>query len=175
MKKKIVLLISILSLSCNNDKTSSTDKTAIKLATGINCRQNFDDPTQKLGNPNSLVNNKFVIYPNPAIESFYILAQENVTDVWLVPATPQKIYQDVNFGSILNTNLYTEPSIISLSNLSLNGQSSTGFSVNIRTLTKGYYKVFVKMGGVLYWDILYKYDSQENTETQFTTLHNFWN
>jgi hypothetical protein len=175
MKKKVLILISILSFSCSSDKTNNPDTTALSLVTGINCRQNFDDPTQKLGNPNSLVSNKFVIYPNPAIESFYISAQENVTDVWLVSATPQKIYQDLNFSTILNTNLYTEQSIISLSNLSLNGQSSTGFSVNIGTLTKGYYKVFVKIGGKIYWDILYKYDSQENTETQFTTIHNFWN
>ena len=148
----MLFLISILSLSCNNDETHNPDKTALNLVTGINCRQTSDDITLRLGNPNVLVNNKFVIYPNPVNEVVYILAQENVTDIWLVPANPEKIYQNVNFNSILNTNLYTEQSIVTNSDFSLNGQSSNGISMNIGTLQKGYYRIFVKIGGIIFYD-----------------------
>jgi hypothetical protein len=176
--KKIFILISILALSCNKDETDIlTDKTALNLVTGINCRQTLDqnEIILQLGNPNVLVNNKFKIYPNPANESVYILAQENVTDVWLVSAKPEKIHQDVNFSSILNTDLYSEKSIISNSIVSLSGQTSNSFTMNIGTLAKGYYKVFVKINGKTYWDNLYKYENQGNNEEQFNKLNSFWN
>lgn len=175
MKKKVLFLIAILSLSCSNNENSNPEDTALNLITGINCRQTVDDLPLELGNPNILVNNKFVIYPNPANEVVYISAEENVTDVWLVPANPIKIYQNSNFSSVLNTNLYPEQSIVSNSDFSLNGQSSNGFSMNIGTLEKGYYKVFVKIGGIIYWDNLYKYENQGNNEEQFSVISNFWN
>ncbi|WP_291153554.1 hypothetical protein [Flavobacterium sp. UBA7680] len=177
MKKKLFILISILAISCNNDKTDTqTDKTSINLITGINLRETSDDSELQLqfGNPNILTNNKFLIYPNPVNESVNILAQENVTDVWLVSANPEKIYQDVNFNNILNTNLYSEQSIISHSIFSSNKQSSKNFSINISSLAKGYYKVFIKIGGIIYWDNLYKYENGGDNEEQFNTIKNFW-
>jgi hypothetical protein len=175
MKKKLFILISILAISCNKDETDvQTDKNSINLVTGVNFRQDTNDTGLKLGNPNVLVNNKFLLYPNPANESVYILAQENVTDVWFVSANPEKIHQDVNFSNILSTNLYTEQSIITNSNFYLNGQSSNSFKMNIGTLAKGYYKVFVKIGGRIYWDNLYKYENQDNNEEQFNKINDFW-
>lgn len=176
MKKGLYILITILTLSCNNDGANDlTDKTSLDLVTGINFRQNFDDLPLQLGNPNVLINNKFVMYPNPAIETFFIMAEENVTDVWIVPASPGKIYQDEDFGSVLNSNLYTEQSIITNSDLSLNGQSSNNISVNIGSLERGYYRVFVKCGGEIYWDNLYKLGNEGNTEEQVNAIINFWN
>lgn len=177
MKKILFILLTFLLLSCGNDDetTNLTESTSLNLVTGINCRQNFDDPVFELGNPNILVNNKFVIYPNPVNSSFFILAQENVTDVWIVPANPEKIHQELNFSSILNTNLYSEQSIILNSNFSLNGQSSSNIGVNIETLAKGYYRVFVKIGGEIYWDNIYKYDNVGNFPEQFSEINNFWN
>ena len=144
------------------------------LVTGVNFRQSFDDTPLRLGNPNVLVSNKFVMYPNPANESVYVAAQENVTSVWVVPANPEKIHQDVNFGSVLNTNLYSEESINSHSDFSLDGQSTDNINVNLSTLEPGYYKVFVKIGGTIYWDNLYKNDSQGSTEGSINALINFW-
>jgi hypothetical protein len=175
MKKKLFLLISILAISCNKDETNvQTDKNSINLVTGINCRNTSEDTGLKLGNPNVLINNKFLLYPNPANESVYILAQENVTDVWFVSANPEKIHQDVDFSNILSTNLYTEQLIISNSNFSLSGQTSNSFKMNIGTLAKGYYKVFVKIGGKIYWDNLYKYENQGDNEEQFSKINDFW-
>lgn len=175
MKKTLLILISILAISCSKDETNTqTDKTSINLVTGVHFRQTSDDPGLQLGNPNILVNNKFLIYPNPANESVNILAKETVTDVWFVAANPEKIHQEVNFSTILNTNLYSEQSIISHSKLSLNEKSSSNFSMNISTLPKGYYKVFVKIGGVIYWDNLYRYDDKAYDEEEFIKINNFW-
>lgn len=177
MKKIIFILISILTFSCNKDETIyPTGKTALNLVTGINCREteNPDEIALKLGNPNVLVSNKFFVYPNPAKKFVYISAQENITNIWIVPAKPEKIYQDENFISILNTNLYSEQAIISDSNFSLNGQSSKNYSINTEAFAKGYYKVFVKIGGIIYWDNLYKYENQGDNEEQFTAISDFW-
>lgn len=175
MKKRLLFLISLVILSCNTDETSNPDRTALDLVTGINCRQTTDDIPLQLGNPNILINNKFVIYPNPVTDVFYLAAQENVTDVWLVSGNPQKIYQTTNFSSVLNTNLYSEQSILDNSDFSLTGQSSSGISINIGTLEEGYYKVFVKIGGVIYWDNIYKHGDQGDNEEQFNELFDFWN
>ncbi len=174
MKNKLLILIAVLALSCSSDN-NSTSKTDLKLVTGINCRQNADDFALQFGNPNIFTSDKFVIYPNPAIENFNVSAQHDVTDVWVVPANAQKIYQNQNFGSILNSGLYTEQSISSHAGASLTGQSSTDLSVNIATLPKGYYRVFVKIDGMIYWDNIYKYSESEDNETQFNALTNFWN
>ncbi len=47
--------------------------------------------------------------------------------------------------------------------------------MNIGTLEKGYYRIFVKIGGVIYWDNLYKYENGGNNEEQFNAISNFWN
>lgn len=178
MKKVLFILLTFIMLSCNsdNDGTNSlTDPTSLNLVTGLNCRQNFDDPAFQLGNPNILVNNHFVIYPNPANAAFYILAPQNVTDVWIVPANPEKIHQELNFGGLLNTSLYSEQSINSNATFSLNGQSSNTVGVNVESLPKGYYRVFVKVNGQIYWDNLFKYGNQGTNTEQFAEINNFWN
>lgn len=71
--------------------------------------------------------------------------------------------------------MYTEQSIVTNSDFALNGQSSNGFSMNIVNLEKGYYRVFVKINGMIYWDNLYKYENQGNNEEQFSAISNFWN
>lgn len=174
MKKTIILLILILALSCNSDN-DQTNNTSLNLVTGVNFRQSPDDLSLQLGNPNVLVNDKFIMYPNPAIETLQIVTQENVSDIWIVTAKPEKIYQDLDFSNVLNTNLYSEQSVIYNSEISLNGQSSDNIAMNIEGLEKGYYRVFVKIGGVLYWDNLYKNDDQGNSEEHIASLINFWN
>lgn len=175
MKKSLLILISVLSLSCSSDDNSNPGNTDMNLVTGINLRQTAEDIPLEFGNPNILVNNKFVTYPNPVNEVVNIAAQENITDVWLVRGTPKKIYQSINFSSILNNNLYPEASIVTNSDFALNGQSSNVISLNISALEKGYYKVFVKIGGQIYWDNLYKYEDGETNEDQFDILFNYWN
>jgi hypothetical protein len=175
MKKSLLIFISILSLSCSSDDNSNPSNTDMNLVTGINLRQTSDDIGLEFGNPNILVNNKFVAYPNPANNVVYIAAQENITDIWLVPGTPIKIYQNTNFSSLLNSALYPEASIITNADFALNGQASDVIGLNISTLEKGYYKVFVKIGGQIYWDNLYKYEEGESNEDQFNAIFNFWN
>lgn len=175
MKKSLLMLLSVLSLSCSSDDNSNTGNTNMNLVTGINLRQTAEDIGLEFGNPNVFVNNMFVAYPNPVNNVVYIAAQENITDIWLVRGNAKKIYQNTNFGTLLNSTLYPEATISSSSDLSLNGQSSEAISLNVSTLEKGYYKVFVKIGGQIYWDNLYKYDEGESNEDQFNAIFNFWN
>lgn len=148
---------------------------ALKLVTRITFRQSPDDAPLELGNPNILTNNKFVIYPNPANSSVFIASEENVSDVWIVPAKPDKIYQDVNFSSVLSSGLYSEQTINTNSSIAITGQSSTNSTMNLGTLEKGYYRVFIKIAGVIYWDNLYKYDDAVGNEQQLTSIINYWN
>ncbi|WP_298220942.1 hypothetical protein [Flavobacterium sp.] len=174
MKKVLFILLIISALGCNKDESNPvTDPLTMNLVTGINFRQTTDDLPLKLGNPNILVNNKFLIYPNPAGQALNFLAEGNVTNIWFVPANPEKIHQNVNFSNILNTNIYSEQSIISNSDLSSAQQSSNNIIVNIKTLEKGYYKVFVKIGGEIYWDNFYKHETDWDEE-KLSEITNFW-
>ena len=174
MKKIIFILISILTISCNKEETvAPTDMTALNLVTGMDY-SNPTDIDSKLGNPNVLINNKFFIYPNPTIESVTISAKEIISDIWLVPGKPEKIHQDINFSSILNSNLYSEELIMSGSKLSFNKLSLQSYSLNIGKLEKGYYRVFVKIGGVIYWGHIYKCEENRSYEEQLTEIIDFW-
>lgn len=173
MKKVLFFLLAIVVLGCVSEN-DGPEKTALKLITGLTLRQNFDDTPFQLGNPNTLTADKFVIYPNPANETFVVFADENVSNVWVVPANPQKIYQDVDFSTVLNNDLYSEQTLASNSDSWLSGQTSNTVSMDISDLEPGYYKVFVKIGGEIYWDNLYKYDEQLNDEAPFNALADFW-
>jgi hypothetical protein len=70
--------------------------------------------------------------------------------------------------------LYTDQQIISVLNFAITCQSCNTHSINIKSLEKGYYKVLVKIGGVIYWDNFYKYDKEGDNENQFTAIRDFW-
>lgn len=167
----------MLALSCTNNQTPTpTESTDLNLVTGINCRET-GDPNEIpviLGNPNVLTNHSFFIYPNPSSAFVSISANENISTIWIVPANPEKIYQNVNFSTTLNTDLYSEQTINSNSKFSYSPQSATSAFINIEGLAKGYYKVFVKINGKIYWDNLYKYENQGDNQAQFDALTNFW-
>lgn len=177
MRKKIILLfVLIIIISCNSDENNNiTDKTDLNLVTGFYGRETGEDPPIKYGNPNIFINDKFVIFPNPVTNFFSIKTDKSITNVWFVPANAEKIHADVNFNNVLNSNLYSEASIASQSKFTLSAESASFLSLDVRTLQKGYYKVFVKIDGQIYWDNLYKYGNEYGNESQFETLYNFWN
>ena len=174
MKKLLFLVFFVLAIACNSDENNQPAKTAQNLVTGINMRQNFDDTMYTLGNPNVLTGGKFVIYPNPANDVVIVMAEENISDVWIVPANADKIYQDEDFTSILNSGLYTAQSIVSNAQYSLNGQSAMNTDLDISNLEEGYYRIFVKIDGEIYWDNLYKYGGDGDNAQQFAAILNFW-
>jgi hypothetical protein len=80
-----------------------------------------------------------------------------------------KTRKNVNFSSL--TDFKAEQSIISNS-IVLSGQTSNSFTMNIGTLAKGYYKVFVKINqhiGIIYINN----ENQGNNEEQFNKLNSF--
>lgn len=183
MKHLAIVLLSFFVLGCSSSDESTspqvlppTQATSMSLVSGINLRQNFDDPAYELGNPNTLTANKFVMYPNASSGLFYIMPQGTITAVYVVPATAEKIYQDINFSTLLHNALYTQQDI---ANNSVYGQtnfsSSTDIAVIISSFPKGYYKVFVKIDGQMYWDNLYKYNDADDPMEEMAALTAFWN
>lgn len=173
--KKLVVFMAALALGCSSSDEGGAETTSMDIVTGITFRQNFDDAPLQLGNPNVLVDGKFVVYPNPANDVVILQAESAVSDVWIVPARARKIYQDVNFGSVLTNGLYPEATISSNSDFSLNGQSASTLSLNISALPPGYYRVFAKIGGQLYWDNLYKNDADGGSENEIAAIMAYWN
>ncbi|MGL2967116.1 hypothetical protein [Flavobacterium sp. XGLA_31] len=176
MKKTLLLslLLSFLALSCGSDSGGGTENTALNLVTGIYCRQTADDVALRLGNPNVFTQSQFVMYPNPATQFVMVVAQEPITDAWIVPATPQKIFQSTDFNTVLHSDLYTEQTLTANADISLHDSTSGNLLLEIADLPKGYYRIVVKIGGALYWDNLYKYSAQESNEDQFNAISSFW-
>ena len=131
MKKILFLSIVLILNSCNKDDADDNiSNTSIDLVTGINFRQSVDDTPLVLGNPNIYINNTFVNYPNPSNGTLYLSANATVSKVWIIPANANKIHQQVDFNSLLNSGTYSESQIQAKSQLELNNlNSSTSFII----------------------------------------------
>ncbi len=172
MKKVTIILALLFFISCSNndDNNNSTAETDIELVTGINIRNSeFSQPIQ-LGNPNIFTNNQFITFPNPPVGALSILASENISDVWITPANANKIYQQTDFNSILNSNLYDQSLIESNAEMEFNDLNSTNIVLNLENINSGYYKVFAKINGRLYWENIFVPD--DNFEID--DLINYW-
>ncbi|WP_353778896.1 hypothetical protein [Winogradskyella sp. 3972H.M.0a.05] len=173
MKNLALILTLLLLVSCNNDDENNniTSETQIDLVTGINVRQDeFSTPIQ-LGNPNVFTNNQFITFPNPATEALSLLSPQGITDVWIVPANADKIYQETNFSSILNSDLYAETLIQQNTELGFSDLNSTNLILNLEDLSSGYYKVFVKINGSIFWENIYI----AGNNFEIDDLINYWN
>ncbi len=82
-----------------------------------------------------------------------------------------RIYQQTDFNSILNSDFYAESEIELNAEIKFTGLNSTNLVLNLENLTSGYYKVFVKINGNLYWDNIYI--PEDNFEID--DLINYWN
>ncbi|SEC23402.1 hypothetical protein SAMN05192540_2682 [Maribacter dokdonensis] len=172
MKKIYLLLFTLLLIGCEKDapENNSTDETQIDLITGINIRSFVNSPATRLGNPNINNNNNFIAFPNPPIGTLFITSNNVISDVWIVPSTAEKSFQQVDFNEILKSDLYTENEINSLSDSKFLNQNSNNLTLNLENLDVGYYKVFVKINGTFYWENIYSSDGSQEIEE----LIDFW-
>ncbi len=170
MKNLFYVCLVLLAISCSSD--SATDQTAIDLVTGVTFRQTPDDLPQTFGNPNVRVNDQFVLYPNPTTQYLQVVSQSPISDVWIIPAHAQKIYQSVDFSTVLHSDTYSEATVANHASITLNAQTSTEVVVNLESLTEGYYRIFVKINGALYWDNMYL--DPVNTEEHTAEVLGFW-
>ncbi|WP_419213491.1 hypothetical protein ACNR9Q_04875 [Maribacter sp. X9] len=173
MKKIILCLFALLIISCNNQdpEDNSNAETQIELVTGINIKDSFDAPPTRLGNPNIKNNDEFTAFPNPPIGTLFLSSNYVISDVWIVPANADKIFQQVDFNRILISDLYSENEINSKSNLKFIDQGSSTLSLNLETLDVGYYKVFVKIEDTIYWENIFASNGSQSIEE----LIEFWN
>ena len=172
MKKITIILALLLFISCSSDdeNNNSRTETDIELVTGISIRNSEFSAPIKLGNPNVFTNNQFIAYPNPLAGFLTLLASENISNIWIIPASADRIYQQTDFNSILNSDLYTETQIESNAELEFIDLSSANIILNLESLNSGYYKVFVKINGNLYWENIFVPD--DNFEID--DLINYW-
>jgi len=156
MKKLITILTLILIASCGNDEDNSDlmSETDIELVTGINLRDSNGYALMQLGNPN-ILNDQIIISPNPPTGIVSIKTSDKLTDIWIVPAKAEKIYKSTNFNIILNSELYSESEIESYSDLEFKNLDANNMTLDLRSLKSGYYKVFVKINGNIFWDNLF--------------------
>lgn len=172
MKKMTIILAILILISCSNDdeNNNSSAETDIELVAGVYLRSSEFSTVIQLGNPNVFTDNQFIAYPNPPIGSIILSAPVDMSDIWVVPANAEKTYQETDFNSILNSDLYDEAQIKLNSEIELLDLNFTTISLNLENLTSGYYKVFVKINGKLYWDNIYVPDSN----FEIDELINYW-
>ncbi|MDN3725501.1 hypothetical protein QRD02_14015 [Aequorivita sp. SDUM287046] len=72
------------------------------MVTGINLLpENGPSPIQ-LGNPNIFIDKSILsVYPNPVVNILTINSYYEILDVWIIPATPEKIHQETNFETVV--------------------------------------------------------------------------
>ncbi|WP_299113477.1 hypothetical protein [uncultured Winogradskyella sp.] len=178
--KFYIIIISFLTVfACSNDDDGgSSNKTAIDIVTGINARQDNLSAGFRLGNPNvrmplNISSVSVIAFPNPVRDFLSIqISQTNevITDIWLVDANANKIFQDTDFNAILNENTYTVNEISQASMQSYNDLSNTNINLNLEGFETGYYRVFIKTDQSLYWDNIYV----DNDGADITEFFDSW-
>lgn len=205
--KFLLFGIVVLSLICckkddSTNKSSLTFTKEIDIVTGITVRKNISDSPIIYGNPNSF-SEKMVLYPNPVISTLKMQTSDNITNLWIVPATPELKTQEVDFSKILSSNFFDEKDIISRSifseqfDVEENNELSIAnvdsevddevtlsvaefdlnkeISLNLRDFNPGYYKLFIKIDNDLFWDIFFIPSDAEKEESLRTDiLEDFW-
>lgn len=173
--KEVIILLLLACLSCDGDDSNASrdEETNLNLITGISAvTDEFSEPLL-LGNPNEF-NGNLKVYPNPVINSFVIKSTFNssITDVWIIKGSPEKKFQNEDFSEVLNSSLYAESELLTNSELNLSELNGENLSINLggEGLSMGYYKVFVKVDGEIFWANIYFGNDKDIIE-----LTNFWN
>jgi hypothetical protein len=174
----IAVLFALISCSKNDDNgNSNNDETNIDLITGIELKDSNGQEIMILGNPNIFNKKKFNVYPNPAMNIIIIRTSpptDSISEVWIRSAQANKVYQNTDFQSILNSSTYSESQIESNSVLQTLDVNLFSVLLNLDSLNKGYHKIFVKINGNIYWDNIYKADDFSEVE-DLSHFTNFWN
>ncbi len=161
MKKLSFSLLLLFIISCDNNDDSENignDATRLDLVTGINIRSSVNAPDVQLGNPNITMNTDFRIFPNPPIGTVFLTSAREIEEVWIIEGNAEKSFQETDFSTLLRPDLYTEDDIDSQAILKFPDQNVGNITLDLTDLNIGYYRVFVKMDGNLYWDNIYVSD-----------------
>ncbi|MEL0456175.1 hypothetical protein WJN01_08060 [Flavobacteriaceae bacterium SZ-1-7] len=176
MRLNFFLLLSVFAMiSCdgNVDEEPKTftpkGSTDINLVTGMEAQASEYDSPIILGNPN-VFKSQMVFFPNPAINLLSIKSNYVITDIWFVKAKTDKKYKGTDFSKILSSDLYTESDISSSAELKISDISGNNTNINIENLSFGYYRVFVKADGALFWSNIYV-----GNDIDIDGLISFWN
>ncbi|MBU2951468.1 hypothetical protein KO493_12250 [Tamlana agarivorans] len=167
----IFVLLLLVSCSSDSENNNSTSKGEVELVTGINIRSSEYSEVTRLGNPNVFTKNQFVVFPNPLARPYLsVKSSVNISDAWVISANAEKTQQQADFSSILNSDYYNESEIELNAKMEFIDVNSTNLILNLENLSSGYYKVFVKINGNLYWDNIFL----QGNDLDVDDLINYW-
>ena len=165
---KILLVLIVALVSCESDDDTSLvlEEVDLELVTGLQIRNSQASFLMQLGNPNVL-SEESIMYPNPAIDAFRIdvFGDSEITDVW----NAQKVYQDVDFDSLLSSDVYLESEIENKSDYYFSFNGSGNAIINLENYDNGYYKIFVKINNQIEWNNIYV-----GNDMDVNDLMNYW-
>lgn len=170
MKKWFSVILVLVFMGCDSDDLGG-GAAQLDLVTGLMARSSAQEPATVLGNPNVRNGNLFHIAPNPSTDNVVLFATENIDQAWIVAGKPLRKYKEVDFTTLLDASLYTDAEIAGKALKSYPDLNSQQVMLNVGELAAGYYRVFVKINGQLYWENLY-FSADGSTDLQ--TLVNFW-
>lgn len=156
----LVFFFISLFISCSDDdkiENSLTSQTNINLVTGLDIRQDEFSEAIRLGNPNTFID-QTLVYPNPSVDFLSIQTFNGavISSVWIVNGQEEKIFQDLNFESVLNSDLYAIQEIENQATLQFLDNESSNLLVNLENLSDGYYRIFIEVNETIEWHNIYK-------------------
>ena len=169
MKKYLIILLLIIGISCSGDE-ENLEPTDINLVTGIDMKAFEESMSTRLGNPNTFNHDQFSVSPNPVKNYLRIKSVGKMTDIWILPGKSSNSYKGTDFQQLLSSDLYSENTIADKSVLKLVDLDWSEFALNIESLNPGYYKVFIKINGNIFWDNIYV----TNDNFELKDLINYW-
>ncbi len=159
-----------MSCKSDDDTTNNTNATNIELVTGMHARASEFGPSILLGNPN-VFDSAIAVYPNPAIGNLRVVSNSgSISDLWIVKGDAQKSFQDIEFSSVLSSDLYSSTEIENIAELSFENLTGNNININLENVSFGYYRVFVKINNDIFWTNVYV-----GNDKDIEDLISFWN
>ncbi|WP_435261777.1 hypothetical protein [Tenacibaculum sp. nBUS_03] len=157
MKRVLLFALIFISLSCSKDEEIKKDPNIIEITTGLDLVDVMGNVTGRIGNPNTYTKkNTVIMYPIPTNNFLSIKSTSNIKNVWIVKATVNKEFLNIDYPSILNTKSYSPDQIKEKSIKSFEALNKSSLEVNLSSYPEGHYRIFVELNnGDIYWNNTY--------------------
>lgn len=156
----LLLLVALVYTGCEDDETTTPqqerDYTDINTVTGLNL---FDDNGNPLGQWRSPNDNAGAIsaFPNPNIGTLFVISQQNIARIILVPADCLLDTSTENIPTLSESLEYSdeELEVVKIKDLPISGMNNQ-LALDFSDVPPNFYRLFVQIeGGQFFWQNLY--------------------
>lgn len=151
-----LLAFSLLISNCEDDDAgTNTDYTSLFIVTGLDFLDENGQPIGRWGFPNHNPG-AFAAFPNPSIGAISLFAQEDLLQVWLIPATCAADSVTMNITTLAAELEYSQNELDDAQIASQSFPAGTRqINLNFEDVPGGFYRLFYESTSGVFWQNIY--------------------